>query len=175
MSRYTQVTYIGMMVALALVLQLVEGMIPIPFLAPGVKLGLANMITMVAIIYFGFRKALLVVGLRTFMSAFLSGRLYSFLYSGAGALVSVCVMGFVYWRFRKHFSVQGVSILGAVAHNIGQIAVASLMIETVSIFTYLPILMVSGVVTGYLTGLTVSMLQNVLDPMLKGKFSGSSE
>lgn len=175
MSRYSQVTYIGIMVALALVLQLVEGMIPIPFLAPGVKLGLANIITMVAIVYFGFRKALLVVGLRTFMGAFLSGRLYSFLYSGAGALLSVCVMGFVYWRYKKYFSVQGVSILGAVAHNIGQIVMASLLIETVSIFTYLPVLMISGIVTGYFIGLTVNMLEKVLDPMLKGKFSGSSE
>lgn len=175
MSRYTQVTYIGIMVALALVLQLIEGMIPIPFLAPGVKLGLANIITMIAIIYFGFRKAFLVVGLRTFMAAFLSGRLYSFLYSGAGALLSLCVMGFVYWRYRKYFSIQGISIMGAVAHNIGQILIASLLIETISIFTYLPILMISGMITGYFIGLTVHLLQNVLDPMLKGKFSGSSE
>ncbi|AZR72604.1 heptaprenyl diphosphate synthase [Anoxybacter fermentans] len=170
MSRYTQITYIGILVALALVLQLVEGMLPLPYIAPGVKLGLANIVSLIAIIYFGFKTAFLVVLFRTFMAAFLSGRPYVFLYSGTGAILSILVMGFVYWRFRKYFSIQGISIFGAVAHNIGQIFIASLLIETVSIFSYLPILMVSGVITGYFIGLIVNLLKRVLDPTLKGKF-----
>ncbi len=170
MSRYTRVTYIGVMVALALVLQLLEGIMPLPYIAPGVKLGLANIISLIALIYFGFKSALLVVVIRTFMAAFLSGRVYSFFYSGAGALLSVLIMGLVYWKFRKYFSIQGISILGAVAHNIAQISVASLLIDTVSVFSYLPILMVSGIITGYFIGLTVNLLRRVLDPMLLDKF-----
>lgn len=166
MSKNRQVTYVGIMVALALVLQLVEGMIPLPFIAPGVKLGLANIISLLAIIYFGFRQALLVVFLRVCMGAFLSGRLYSIAYGGIGAFFSILIMAIFYYRFTKYFSVHGISILGAVAHNIGQIFMASLLIDTVSIFRYLPILMVSGLITGYFIGFVVHLLRNVFDPML---------
>lgn len=172
MSKNAQITYIGILVALAMILNLVEGMIPF-YIAPGVKLGLANIISLVALIYFGFRKAILVVILRTFMTGFLSGRLYSFMYSGVGGMLSIIVMGFVYWRFKKYFSVQGISILGAVVHNIGQIFMASLLIDTVSVYAYLPILMVSGVVTGYFIGLTVHLAQKALDQVVKGKLSRS--
>lgn len=171
MSKSARVTYIGIMVGLAIVLQLVEGLIPYPVL--GVKLGLANIVSLIALIYFGFRDALLVVVLRTFMASFLSGRLSSFLYSGAGAFLSILVMGFVYWQFRKYYSVHGISILGAIAHNVGQIFVASFLISSKGVFSYLPILLVSGVVTGYFIGLTVSLLEKTLDPMLKGRNSGS--
>lgn len=174
MSKTSRVTYTGIMVALALILQLLEGTLPIPYIAPGVKLGLANIITMIALLYFGFRNALVVVLMRTFMACFLSGRLSSFLYSGAGALLSVLVMGFVFWKFRKHFSVHGISIMGAIAHNFGQIFVASLLISTVSVFTYFPILMISGMITGYFVGVIVSLLEKVLDPMLKGKSQRSA-
>lgn len=170
MSKYARVTFIGMMVALALVLQIVEGIMPLPYIAPGVKLGLANIISLIALIYFGFKSALLVVVLRTFMAAFLSGRLYSFFYSGAGALLSILIMGLFYCQFKKYFSVQGISILGAVAHNLGQIFVASILIETVSVFSYLPVLMVSGVITGYFIGFTVNLLRKVLDPILLDRF-----
>lgn len=164
MSRYTKITYIGVMVALALVLQLIEAILPFPYIAPGVKLGLANIVSLIALMYFGFKSAFLIVILRTFMAAFLSGKLYSFLYSGAGAILSILIMGFFFWRFKKHFSIQGISILGAVAHNVGQIFVASLLIETTSIFSYLPVLMISALVTGYFIGLAVIMLKKVLDP-----------
>ena len=171
MSRYTKITYISVMVALALVLQLIESIIPFPYIAPGVKLGLANIVSLIALMYFGFKSAFLIVILRTFMAAFLSGKLYSFLYSGAGAILSILIMGFFFWQFRKHFSLQGISILGAVAHNVGQILVASMLIESISIFSYLPVLMISAIVTGYFIGLSVTMLKKVLDPFLVTKRS----
>ncbi|MCK4257756.1 MAG: Gx transporter family protein [Halanaerobiales bacterium] len=166
MSRYAHITFIGVLVALALVMQLVEGMMPLPYIAPGVKLGLANIVSLVALVYFGFRSALLIVVLRTFMGAFLSGRMYAFLYSGTGAIFSILIMSYVFWHYKKYFSVIGISILGAVAHNLGQITMASLLIDTVSVFSYLPVLIISGIVTGYVIGIVVTMLQKVLDPIL---------
>lgn len=166
MSKSARLTYIGVLVALALVLQLVEGMIPLPYLAPGVKIGLTNLISLIALVYFGFKTTFLVVVLRILFSAALSGRLYSLLYSGTGALLSILVMGIVYWKFRRYFSLPGISIMGAVAHNLGQIFVASFLIETTSVFVYLPILLISGLVTGYFIGLSVMLLRPVLDPLL---------
>lgn len=170
MSKYARLTYMGVLIALALVLQLVEGMIPVPYVAPGVKIGLANLVSLIALIYFGFKTTFLVVVLRILLAAFLSGRLYSIIYSGTGALLSILIMGFVYWRFKKYFSLPGISIMGAVAHNIGQILVAGFVIETGSVLAYLPILMISGIITGYFIGFSANLLRRVLDPLLLNKF-----
>lgn len=155
------------MVALALVLQLVEGMLPMPYIAPGVKLGLANIVSLIAIIYFGFKSAFIVVIFRASLAAFLSGRPYLLLLGGVGALLSIIIMGLMYKHLDKYFSLRGISMMGAITHNFGQILMASVLMETIRIFSYLPVLLITGLITGYFIGLVAELLKKSLDPILQ--------
>ncbi|MEC9487903.1 MAG: Gx transporter family protein [Halanaerobium sp.] len=148
-----KITTIAILVTLALVLHIVELFLPIPFIVPGFKLGLANIVTVTALCLFGFGETLLIVLLRTFLAAFLTGAISSFFYSVAGGILSLLVMFLVYRYLDKYVSLTGVSVLGAVAHNVGQLLVASIILDTFAVFSYLPILLLSGIATGYFVGL----------------------
>lgn len=147
---------LGFLLALALILSYVESLIPFTFGIPGIKLGLPNLIV-VLLLYSGrspaagAREALLVNGLRIVLSGFLFGNLYAILYALAGAAFSFTVM--VIARRCRWFSMAGVSVLGSVFHNVGQIAVAMFVVETFAVVYYLPVLIVSGVVTGAVLGI----------------------
>lgn len=147
---------LGFLLATALILSYVESLIPFTFGIPGIKLGLPNLIV-ILLLYSGkkpltgIREAALVNGMRIVLSGFLFGSLYSILYALAGAAFSFIVM--LLARKCSCFSMVGVSVLGGVFHNVGQIMVAMLVVETFAVLYYLPFLIVSGVVTGALLGL----------------------
>ncbi|HHV62585.1 MAG TPA: Gx transporter family protein [Firmicutes bacterium] len=148
----------GLLVALSLVLYIVEGLIPVPFIVPGAKLGLANIVTVVALAMLGPRDAFVIVTLRTFLASLITGNLTSFWFSLAGAILSTLVMSLAYIRFREAFSLAGISILGGIFHNIGQLFVASIVVGTYGIYSYLPLLLVAGTCTGYFVGLAASLI-----------------
>ena len=165
MSSVKKMVYLALIISQALVLHYIEHFIP-P-LAPGAKLGLANIMTMVTLALFGFREAMAVVVIRSVLGPLLGGSPTSILYSLAGGILSCIIMGLLYFRLRKYFSLFGISTAGAVFHNIGQLLVASLIFNTIGIlYTYLPILMVSAVVTGNFTGLAAKYILHFLQ---KGK------
>ncbi|MBD5508402.1 MAG: Gx transporter family protein [Lachnospiraceae bacterium] len=145
---------LGLFLALALILSYVESLIPFSFGIPGIKLGLPNLIVLL-LLYDetgnGAREALLVNGLRIVLSGFLFSNLYAILYALAGAAFSFLVM--LLGRRTKRFSMVGVSILGGVFHNIGQILVAMLVVETFAVAYYVPFLIIAGTVTGAILGL----------------------
>lgn len=147
---------LGFLLAVALLLSYVESLIPFTLGIPGIKLGLPNLIV-VLLLYGGqkpgtcAREALSVNIMRILLSGFLFGNLYAILYALAGAACSFTVMVTV--RKCKCFSMIGVSVLGGVFHNIGQIVVAMIVVETFAVVYYLPVLIVAGVVTGALLGL----------------------
>lgn len=164
---------LGIMLALALILSYVESLIPFSFGIPGIKLGLPNLIVLLLLHSetgasetaeeaFGaahtrfFTKAageaLLVNGLRIVLSGFLFTNLYAILYALAGAALSFLAM--LLGRRAGCFSMVGVSILGGVFHNIGQILVAMAVVETFAVAYYLPFLMAAGAVTGAVLGIT---------------------
>ena len=156
---------LGLFLALALILSYVESLIPFSFGIPGIKLGLPNLIVLLLLyempvdgqekgknLYLtkGAREALLVNGLRIILSGFLFSNLYAILYALAGAVFSFIAM--LMGKRIGSFSMMGVSILGGVFHNIGQILVAMLVVETFAVVYYAPFLIVAGTVTGALLG-----------------------
>lgn len=144
--------YFGVFTALALILGYVESLIPIQFGVPGIKLGLANLIIVMVLCKRGWKEALLLSVVRIVLSGFIFGNLFSILYSFAGGMLSLLVMALMVKISR--FSTVGISIAGGVCHNIGQLIVAMLAVETWQVGFYLPVLLISGVITGALIGIT---------------------
>ena len=156
----SKTAYFGMFTALALIFSYVESLIPISFGIPGVKLGLANLVTVVILYRMGFREGFLLSVTRVVLAGFMFGNLFSIVYSLAGGLLSLCVMAFL--KRTDKFSVIGVSVAGGVSHNIGQLLVAVVVLESLSIANYLPVLVFSGMVTGFVIGIVSSELMKRL-------------
>ncbi|WP_026073997.1 Gx transporter family protein [Acetivibrio cellulolyticus] len=157
-----RIVILGLMVAQALVLSIIESWIPVLVPVPGVKLGLANIITLVVIIFFDLKDALAVVLLRCVLSSIFGGGLTGFLFSIAGGLLSAIVMYFLYKRGSKVFSIIGISIAGAVCHNLGQVVIASFVMKDIVVYTILPVLLISGVIMGLFVGLCSNFLEKAL-------------
>ncbi|MEA4971990.1 hypothetical protein SDC9_64731 [bioreactor metagenome] len=149
MSR--KVAFYGIFAALGILMGYVEYIIPSPVPVPGIKLGLANVIVLIAMYFIGNKAALSVSAVRVLISSLLFGGFSGFLYSIAGALVSFFVMASV--KKIKSAGIIGVSIMGGVSHNIAQIAVAALVLQTTGLVYYIPALLVSGVITGIVIGI----------------------
>lgn len=143
--------YFGVFTALALILSYVEMLIPISFGIPGVKLGLANLIIVIVLYKTDWKEAFLLSVVRIVLSGFIFGNMFSILYSLAGGLLSLAVMAAL--KGRETFSVAGVSIAGGVSHNIGQLVVAMIVVETYQVGYYLPVLLIAGLLTGLLIGI----------------------
>lgn len=146
-----KVAYFGVLLSLSLILSYVESLFPFGFGIPGVKLGLANLVTMIALFCLGVRRAVLLSVLRVILSGILFGNMFSVVYSLSGAAVSLFVM--ILLKKTKRFSILGVSIAGGVAHNIGQIVLATFLMENKAFFYYIPVLLIVGTVTGMLIGI----------------------
>lgn len=147
----SKTAYFGMFTALALIFSYVENLIPISFGIPGVKLGLANLVTVVILYRMGFREGLLLSVTRVVLAGLMFGNLFSIVYSLAGGILSLCVMAVL--KKTDKFSVIGVSVAGGVSHNIGQLLVAVIVLESMSIANYLPVLVFAGMVTGFVIGI----------------------
>ncbi len=150
------VAQLGMFIAVAMVFSYIESFIRIDIAVPGIKLGLANIVTIVVLCKLGLADAVLVSVLRIFLSSLLFGNFTVMIYSLAGAAVSMLFM----WISVKtgFFSTTGTSILGGVGHNIGQLIVAYLVIKNQNILIYAPVLLISGTVTGVLIGLAAAFV-----------------
>lgn len=158
MKRTQKLTFISVLVAQALILYLVERMLPIPFIAPGAKLGLSNIITVVCLYIFTLKDAFVVIVLRIILSTLFGGTVSSFLYSISGGLLSLITMYLIKKLGKEYISIIGVSITGAFFHNLGQILMAALIIHNINIIVYLPILSVAGIGTGFFVGITARFL-----------------
>jgi len=143
---------ISLFVAQAAALSIVERFISIPVAIPGVKLGLANVITLLAILMLGWKDALLIVLLRCSLAAMVGGNPISFLFSICGGLSSTVVMAVLWQKIGRRLSIIIISLLGAVAHNTGQLLVAALIIQDLRVYVYLPVLLISALITGYIVG-----------------------
>ena len=150
--------HLAMLTSVGLGLHIIESMIPNPFtaFAPGAKLGLANIVGLITLVIYGARYALAVNLLRSFIGGMVSGVIISTIYSMSGAFVSTLLMWFIYKFFRKYFSLIGVSVFGALGHNIAQLVVASIIINNLKIFAYLPVLTLTSIFTGVFIGITAN-------------------
>lgn len=159
-KKTSKVALEGMFVALAFLLAFLESLLPISLGIPGVKLGLANLVVMVTLFIIGPLEAFGISMVRIILAGFTFGSMASLIYAMAGGLVSYIIMVLAYHS--KLFSVKGVSILGGVFHNIGQILIAMVVVSDSRLLFYLPVLILAGTITGYLIGLLADlMIKNV--------------
>ena len=142
---------LGMLTSLALIASYIETLIPVPIPVPGVKLGLANLIILIVLKLYGAKEGLLLNILRILLAGFLFGSFSTILYSLAGGLLSFAVMGVLLKT--KLFSLVGVSIAGGVCHNLGQLLLAIVVLNSAALLSYMPVLLISGLLTGLLIGI----------------------
>lgn len=150
----SKAAYVGVFIALAMIFSYLESMIPFSIGIPGVKLGLANLLTVVALYKIGAREAFTISVIRIVLSGFIFANLFSIIYSLAGGILSFGAMYVL--KQKDSFSVFGVSMAGGVAHNIGQILIAMYVVETFSVAYYIPVLMIAGVITGLVIGMAAN-------------------
>lgn len=146
-----KVALFGMFVALAMLMSYIETLLPLSLGVPGVKIGLANLVTMVCLYTLGGTAAVAVSLTRIMLVGFTFGNMSAALYSMAGGGLSLLCM--ILARRSGQFEKTGVSIIGGVTHNVGQLAVAALVVETAAVFWYLPVLLFAGAITGTAIGL----------------------
>lgn len=151
---------LGMLTCTALMLSWVEALIGLVPPVPGIRIGLANLIVVLALYRFGWREALLINISRVLLASVLFGSPYVLLYSLSGALVSFAAMALA--RRYTGLSVAGVSVCGGVFHNIGQLAAAMAIVRTVWLISWLPWLLAAGCVTGLVIGIAAGELERRL-------------
>ena len=147
---------LSLLCALAMILSYLESLVPIPIPVPGIKLGLANLAVVFAVYRLGIRQAAAVSLVRVVTIALLFGSVLSLAYSLSGAALSLLSMALL--KAAKRFSPWAVSVAGGVAHNIGQLLAAAVLLETRLFLYYLPVLMLSGVVCGAAIGILSAVL-----------------
>ncbi|MGX7418887.1 Gx transporter family protein [Carnobacterium gallinarum] len=159
MTKNQKLVYIALLAAQGVVIGLIERGIPFPFaFAPGAKLGLANLITILAIFTLPVKDSFSVVWMRLLLTTLLGGTLSTFLYSCAGALLSYIGMLIVKQLGPKRVSIIGISATGGILHNIGQLAVASWIAQTWTVMLYLPVLSFMGILSGIAIGIAANYL-----------------
>lgn len=148
-----------MLTAAALVVFVIELQLPSPMPVPGVKLGLANIFTLFAIYRFKPHEACLLVVVRVFLGCLFSGNMTALIFSFSGA--ALCMAGMLLLkRFLKTDLIWLISIIGAVLHNIGQLLAASAVLGSFAVFGYLPVLLISGCISGCFTGIAAQIIIN---------------
>lgn len=147
----SKVAYGGFYTALALIFSYVEILIPISLGIPGIKLGLANVVIVVVLYKMGRKEAYIISVTRVILAGFLFGNLASILFSLAGCVLSLTIMSLLYKK--ENFSVIGISVIGAVFHNLGQILVAMVVVSSFSVMYYFSVLMIAGIITGIIIGI----------------------
>lgn len=154
----------GLLVALALVLSLVERLIPLQLIVPiaGIKLGLANIVLLFALIMLDIKQTAVIFICRIVLSSIFAGSFTGFLFSFLGGLLSIIIMYILLKWEGKLFSFYGISIAGAAAHNIGQIIAAIFVLNSVYIVAYLPMLLICSFPLGFITGYTAKIVINHL-------------
>ena len=146
----------AMLAALALIFSYVEALIPLPVPIPGVKLGIANLVIVIAIYKLGFRYAFAINCIRIVIAGLLFSGVFGMLYSFAGGLLSLLIM---YLLYRSNlFSMVGVSMAGGVAHNLGQLLTASFLVSNIRMMAYFSVLLFSGLISGILIGILATLI-----------------
>lgn len=147
-----RMTLLAMYTTIALTIFVVESAIPPLAPIPGIKLGLANVITLWLLIYATSKDALAVLLMRILLASIIAGQFASFSYSLCGGLSCFLVMALLN-RLLGCEAIVFISIIGAIFHNIGQIAIAIVLFSSLSVLAYLPALLFCGIITGCFTGL----------------------
>ncbi|MCH5186777.1 MAG: Gx transporter family protein [Oscillospiraceae bacterium] len=150
-------TFMALLLAVALTIFVAEAQLPPPVPIAGVKLGLANIVTLVALVWLGREEALAILLGRILLGSLFAGQAVSFIYSLAGGLMCFFVMAIILAPLKQE-RLWVVSVFGAMAHNVGQIIAAALLTHTWQVIAYLPVLIISGILSGVFTGLAAQLV-----------------
>ena len=163
-NRTKRLAISAMFAALALIFSYVEAIIPFSVGIPGVKLGIANLVVIIALYEMNFRYAFTINIIRILEAGLLFNGLFGAVYSLSGGILSLVIM----WILKKTgwFSMIGVSMAGGVAHNIGQLLIAAAVVSNLRMFLYFPILMFSGIVSGIAIGVVACVIDEKLPKYL---------
>ena len=166
-----KITRLSLFLALGIILNLVESMIPLPIAIPGVKLGLANTIGLVILYYYSPKEYISIGFLRVLIVGLLRTGLFSvaFILSLSGWFLSTLIV--VIFYYLKKFSIYGLSCVSAVFHGVGQMIAVSIIYNTFGLVMYYPILMISGIITGLLTALLTSLVLLKVDHHIEHLFN----
>lgn len=151
--------------SVAVVLGIVETLLPFTVSVPGAKLGLGNIMVLMCLVYFKASDALTLIALKTILTSFILGAFSTFLFSFLGAMASFLVMLALLRLGRDQFSLIGISVLGGVAHNIGQLAAAAIVLGSTKIVFYFPFLVITGLITGIFVGYAARYLVQAIDKL----------
>ena len=154
MNSTKKMVALALLTSIGIVLGILESGIPLPIRIPGAKLGLSNVIQLSAIVAIGYREAIVIAVLKSVMISIGTGNMSGIIYSLPSAVASTSTMIFVYHFMRSKFSLVGVSIFGALMHNLVQVGMAALLIGNLKVFTYYPVLSTISIFTGYAIGVT---------------------
>lgn len=154
-----KLTILSLLTALALIIYVVEAQLPPIVPIPGVKLGLANIVSLFTLFWIGKKEAFIVLILRIFLGTIFTGQGLSFIYSLSGGVFSLVVVLLLFKTFSKK-ALYIPSIIGGICHNIAQLTCAIFVTSTVALLTYLPVLILSGIITGLFTGLAAQAIIN---------------
>ncbi len=156
-----RLTYLALLTTIALIIFTIEAQIPAPVPIPGIKLGLANIVTVYASFTLSSGETILILFIRIFLGSLFTGNMLAMLYSlGGGAFCLLVTLPMAHILRKNQMWIA--SVIGAVFHNLGQITVAALVMKTLAVFVYLPPLLISGLLTGAFTGLAAQALTNRL-------------
>ena len=156
MNGLQRITRIALLTALSLILFILEGFLPLPLPVPGAKLGLAAIVTLIALYTMSTRDAVLMLTLRTVLASAFGGGLAPMLYSLAGGAASFAAM--VLLKRYTQLSIVSISAAGGFLHNMAQLLVAAAVMQTSALFVYAPMLGIVGILTGILIGITARVI-----------------
>lgn len=162
MDPLKRTVIIAIFASLSVVLGVLESLIPFAVSIPGAKLGFGNIMVLTCLYFFSARDALTLIVLKTLLTSFVLGSFSTFLFSFLGAMLSFLVMLVMLRLGKQTFSLVAVSVAGGITHNIGQLGGAAIVLGTTKIYYYLPLLLISGVVTGLLVGFAAGRLITAL-------------
>ncbi len=155
-SKIRRLVLLALLTAVSLTMFLIEAQFPLPIAIPGIKLGLANLVTLFLIVKFSPKDAVAVLGMRILLGNLFTGQIVSLSYSLAGGLLSLTVM--VICNHLLHGkSIWFTSVMGGIFHNVGQMAVALCYLGTGGVLYYIPFLLVSGILMGFLIGMATQL------------------
>lgn len=157
MKQTKYLVYKSLLVAMAIALHLIERNIPVPFMTPGAKLGLANLVTVLALYTLEKKSDVIkIIVARLLLSSIFGSSVSGLMYGSMGAALSFSIMLLIKESLKEKVSIIGVSAAGAVFHNIGQLIVASLIVKNIGVMLYLPFLSLAGIVTGIFVGMAAN-------------------
>ena len=159
-QRTRRLAFGAMFAALALIFSYVEVLIPVPVPIPGVKLGIANLVIIIALYRMGFRYAFTINCIRIIIAGLLFSGVFGMIYSFAGGILSIVIMFLL--KRTGLFSMTGVSMAGGVAHNLGQLITACLIVSNFKLMSYFAVLLFSGLISGIIIGILAYVIEKRL-------------